>query len=143
MQIDWIHFTPLSSLAGGVLIGLAAAWLFLAEGRILGAAGIFAGLVHPKPGRWPWRLAVVAGLVAAAPLAALLFGAARPAIGASAPVLIAAGLAVGAGARLANGCTSGHGVCGLARLSPRSAVATLTFMTTGFVTVFLLRHVFG
>lgn len=143
MQIDWPHFTPLPALAGGVLIGLAATLLYLSEGRILGAAGILGGLVNPKPGKWLWRLAVIAGLFASAPLAVLLFGAQDPVINLSATPLVIAGLLVGAGSRLANGCTSGHGVCGLARLSPRSAAATATFMATGFLTVFIVRHLLG
>jgi uncharacterized membrane protein YedE/YeeE len=143
LQIDWPHFTPLPALAGGALIGLAAAWLFLSQGSILGAAGILGGLVNPQPGRWLWRLALIAGLFASAPLAILLFGARGPAIDSSAALLAVAGLLVGAGSRLANGCTSGHGVCGLARLSPRSAAATATFMATGFLTVFVARHALG
>jgi uncharacterized protein len=143
LQIDWSHFTPLPALAGGALIGLAAAWLFLSEGRILGAAGVLGGLVNPKSGKWLWRLALIAGLLASAPLAVFLFGAQRPAINASAALLVVAGLLVGAGSRLANGCTSGHGVCGLARLSPRSAAATATFMATGFLTVFVVRRLLG
>jgi uncharacterized membrane protein YedE/YeeE len=143
LQIDWLHFTPLPALAGGVIIGLAAAWLLLSEGRILGAAGILGGLVNPKPGKWLWRLALIAGLFASAPLASRLFGAQAPVVSASAAILVIAGLLVGAGSRLANGCTSGHGVCGLARLSPRSAAATATFMATGFLTVFTVRHLLG
>jgi uncharacterized protein len=126
-----------------MLIGLAATLLFLSEGRILGAAGILGGLVNPKPGKWLWRLALIAGLFASAPLAILLFGAQGPVINLSAAPLVIAGLLVGAGSRLANGCTSGHGVCGLARLSPRSAAATATFMVTGFLTVFIVRHLLG
>jgi uncharacterized membrane protein YedE/YeeE len=143
LQIDWTHFTPLPALAGGALIGLAAAWLYVSEGHILGASGIFGGLVKPKSGKWLWRLALIAGLLASAPLAVLLFGAQRPAINASAALLVVAGLLVGAGARLGDGCTSGHGVCGIARLSSRSAAATATFMATGFLTVFIVRHVLG
>lgn len=143
MQIDWLHFTPLSSFAGGLLIGLAAALLLLAEGRILGATGIFGGLVTPQPGQWRWRLALIAGLIATAPVSVALLSASPPAIHTPALVLIAAGLLVGAGTRLANGCTSGHGVCGLARLSPRSAAATVSFIAAGFVTVFIVRHVLG
>ena len=143
MQIDWTHFTPLPALGGGLLIGLAAAWLLLTQGRILGAAGVLAGLVNPRPGQWLWRLALVAGLIAAAPLAVLLFGVQRPVIESPAALLVVAGILVGAGSRLANGCTSGHGVCGLARLSPRSAAATATFMASGFLVVFIVRHVLG
>ena len=143
MHIDWSHFTPYSALAGGVLIGLAAAWLLLVEGRILGAAGILAGLAHPRRGDISWRLTLLVGLVAAPAIAHLVFETPVPHIDAPAPVLIVGGLLVGLGTRLANGCTSGHGVCGLARLSPRSAVATLAFMATGFLTVFVVRHLLG
>ena len=143
MQIDWTHFTPWTALAGGVLIGLAAAWLLLFDGRILGASGILGGLAHPRRGDWQWRLALLTGLVASAAAAGWLFETQAPNIDASWPVLILAGLLVGVGTRLAGGCTSGHGVCGLARLSPRSAAATLAFMASGFVTVFLVRHALG
>ena len=141
MTIDWTHFTPGSALAGGVLIGLAAAWLLLMDGRILGASGLLGGLIPPGAGDWQWRLAALAGLIVTPSVAGLLFASARPTITANPVVLIVAGLAVGFGTRLANGCTSGHGVCGLARLSPRSLAATATFMAAGFLTVFLIRHV--
>jgi uncharacterized membrane protein YedE/YeeE len=140
MQIDWAHFTPSSALAGGALIGLAAALLLLREGRILGAAGIFAGLAQPKPDDFNWRLAFVGGLVVAPGLAQLLLGVTAPQIATSPNVLIVGGFLVGLGARLANGCTSGHGVCGLARLSPRSLAATLTFMVAGFIAVFVFHY---
>lgn len=143
MTIDWAHFTPWPALAGGVLIGLAAAMLVLLLGRIAGISGIVAGLLKPFSGDVGWRLAFVIGLLLA-PAAWMLF-APLPAIQieASNGMLIAAGLIVGLGTRYGSGCTSGHGVCGLSRLSPRSLVATLTFMLTGFVTVYLLRHLFG
>lgn len=143
MQIDWAHFTPASALAGGTLIGLAAALLWLREGRILGVAGIFSGLAQPTAGDLDWRLVFLSGVVTAPALAALTFGVAAPQIAASSHLLIVAGFLVGLGARLANGCTSGHSICGLARLSARSVAATLTFMIAGFVTVFLFRHVLG
>ncbi|MCW2283435.1 putative membrane protein YedE/YeeE [Rhodoblastus acidophilus] len=142
LQIDWAHFTPLSALAGGALIGLAVALLLLREGRILGASGIFAGLAQPRAD-FDWRLAFLAGLVAAPALAGLLFGVNAPRIAASPNVLIVAGFLVGLGARLGNGCTSGHGICGLARLSKRSLAATATFMAAGFATVFVFRHLLG
>jgi uncharacterized membrane protein YedE/YeeE len=141
VTIDWTHFTPVSALAGGLLIGLAAAWLILQDGRILGASGLLGGLVPPRAGDWPWRASALAGLVAAPMLAGHLFTLPAPAIEANAATLIAGGLLVGFGTRLGNGCTSGHGVCGLARLSPRSLAATATFMGAGFLTVFLVRHV--
>jgi uncharacterized protein len=141
MTLDWAHFTPWASLAGGLIIGLAAAGLILGVGRILGAAGIVGGVVDPRESDLGWRLWLIAGLLLA-PGALMLLSAARtPAIEASWPALIAAGLLVGFGARLGSGCTSGHGVCGLARLSPRSLVATALFMASGFATVFVVRHV--
>jgi uncharacterized membrane protein YedE/YeeE len=143
MTIDWTHFTPGSALAGGLLIGLAAAWLILADGRILGAAGILGGLVPPRSGDRGWRVALLAGLVAAPLVARPLLDVTAPVIEADAATLILGGLMVGFGTRLGNGCTSGHGVCGLARLSPRSLAATATFMATGFLTVFVVRHLIG
>jgi hypothetical protein len=141
MTIDWTHFTPWPALAGGLLIGLAAAAFVLVNGRIAGISGILGGLFRPAPGDVAWRIAFLAGLVAA-PLAYALF-APLPAvrIDAGAGALAAAGLLVGLGTRYGAGCTSGHGVCGLARLSPRSLVATVSFMAAGFATVFVLRHV--
>lgn len=146
MTIDWTHFTPGSALAGGVLIGLAAAWFVLIDGRILGASGLLGGLIPPSAGDWQWkstqwRLAALLGMIVAPSVAAVLLASARPTIAANPVILVAAGLLVGFGTRLANGCTSGHGVCGLARLSPRSLAATATFMAAGFLTVFLIRHV--
>ena len=140
MTIDWTHFTPGSALAGGLLIGLAAAWLILVEGRILGASGILGGLVPPRAGDWEWRVALLAGLIAAPLLARALVHMAPPVFEADTATLIAGGLMVGFGTRLGAGCTSGHGVCGVARLSPRSIAATATFMVAGFLTVFVVRH---
>ena len=140
MTIDWTHFTPGSALAGGLLIGLAAAWLILVEGRILGASGILGGLVPPRAVDWEWRVALLAGLIAAPLLARALVHMAPPVIEADTATLIAGGLMVGFGTRLGAGCTSGHGVCGVARLSPRSLAATATFMVAGFLTVFVVRH---
>ena len=140
MTIDWTHFTPLSALAGGVLVGLAAAWLVLQNGRILGASGLLGGLVPPRAD-WLWRAEAILGLVLAPLVARLLFDTPAPAIAAGPATLIAGGLLVGFGTRLAGGCTSGHGVCGLARLSPRSIAATQTFKAAGFATVFAARHV--
>jgi uncharacterized protein len=141
MTIDWTHFTPGSALAGGVLIGLAAAWLILENGRILGASGLLGGLIPPRAGDWRWRAEAILGLIAAPFVARFLIAPSTPVIEANALTLVAGGLLVGFGTRLANGCTSGHGVCGLARLSPRSLAATATFMAAGSVTVFLIRHV--
>ena len=140
MTIDWTHFSPLSALAGGGLIGLAAAWLILGRGRILGASGLLGGLIPPSAGDWAWRAEALLGLVLAPFVARVLFQTPSPTFSAGPATLIAGGLLVGFGTRLANGCTSGHGVCGLARLSPRSLAATLTFMAAGFATVFVVRH---
>lgn len=136
-------FTPLSGLLGGALIGLAAAMLMLLTGRMAGVSGILGGALAAGSDR-SWRLAFVAGLVAAAVIAPL-FGAPSPArVAASNPVLLAvAGLLVGFGSRLGNGCTSGHGVCGFARISARSIVATLVFMAVAVATVAIMRHGFG
>jgi uncharacterized protein len=159
MSIDLSAYTPVAALAGGVLIGCAAAMLVLFNGRIAGISGIAGGLLRPKAGDVAWRLAFIAGLVAA-PLVyqvLVLLPASRwltvteytqlalvtvRQIDAGTPMLIMAGLLVGIGTRYGAGCTSGHGVCGLSRLSVRSLVATLMFMAAGFVTVFLMRHVF-
>ncbi len=139
-MIDWIHFTPGRSLAGGLLIGVAAGLFVLFNGRIAGVSGIVGGLLRPVYPEWPWRLAFIAGLMFA-PAAYALFGTAPvPRIEASAPVLAIAGLLVGYGSRAGGGCTSGHGVCGLSRLSSRSLAATLTFMAAGLATVYLARH---
>lgn len=144
MQIDWSHFTPWASLWGGALLGLAASLLILVNGRVLGISGILGGLLRPRAGEMGWRVALLAGLM----LSPLLYGALAPGglptprIEAGTGVLVIAGLLVGVGTRYAAGCTSGHGVCGLSRLSPRSLVATLAFMATGFVTVYAVRHLF-
>ena len=140
MSIAWSEFTPGSALAGGVLIGLAAARLVLLNGRIAGIGGVVGGLLRPAVGDVAWRLAFVAGLVGAPFVYVLLAPLPLPRIDAGFGALVAAGLLVGVGTRYGSGCTSGHGVCGLARLSPRSAVATATFMGAGFVTVYVLRH---
>ncbi|MEJ8813460.1 YeeE/YedE family protein [Variovorax ureilyticus] len=143
MSIDWNHFTPIASLLGGVLIGLAAAMFALLNGRIAGISGVLGGLLRPAKGDIAWRAAFVLGLVGA-PIVYLLFAALpRPHIDASYGALVLAGLLVGLGTRYGAGCTSGHGVCGLSRLSPRSLVATLSFMGAGFVTVFVVRHLLG
>jgi uncharacterized membrane protein YedE/YeeE len=140
MAIDWLHFTPWTALTGGLLIGLAAAAFVLLNGRIAGISGILGGLLRPVHDDIAWRIAFIAGLVVA-PLACGLF-AALPTVHIEAgdTALAVAGLLVGLGTRYGSGCTSGHGVCGLSRLSPRSLVATLSFMLAGFATVFVLRH---
>jgi hypothetical protein len=139
-----IPFTPVQSTIGGLLIGAAAVLLWTGLGRIAGISGIVGGLVTaPGPDR-PWRLAFLTGLIAAPVLYGLAGGSVpRPAIAASPSVVIVAGLLVGIGTTLGSGCTSGHGVCGLARLSPRSIVATALFMATAMVTVFISRHLMG
>jgi len=143
MSIDWNAFTPWSALAGGVLVGIAAAMFALLNGRIAGISGVVGGLLKPTPGDVAWRLAFVVGLVGS-PLLYLLFAALpKPQIAAEYGALVLAGLLVGFGTRYGSGCTSGHGVCGLSRLSPRSLVATLTFMIAGFVAVFVTRHLLG
>lgn len=143
MNIAWEAFTPYSALGGGVLIGLAAAAFVLLLGRVAGISGMVGGLLERAPD-WPIRLAFVLGLIAA-PLLYLLASGSLPApvIAASPLVLVSAGVLVGVGTRLASGCTSGHGVCGLSRFSVRSLVATLSFMAAGFATVFVVRHVLG
>jgi uncharacterized protein len=140
MSIDWMHFTPWSAAAGGLVLGVATALLVLLNGRVLGISGILGGLVRPVMGDAGWRIALLAGLVLS-PTVWHLFG--EPAtlrIEAGWPVLVVAGLLVGWGTRYGSGCTSGHGVCGLSRLSPRSLVATLSFMAAGIVTVYVVRH---
>ena len=143
MNIAWNAFTPGSALAGGVLIGIAAAMFLLLNGRVAGISGILGGLRRPAPGDVAWRAAFVLGLVGA-PLVYGLF-AALPVlrIDAQFGALVVAGLLVGVGTRYGSGCTSGHGVCGLSRLSPRSLVATAAFMGAGFLTVFITRHLLG
>ena len=142
-MIDWAHFTPGSALAGGVAIGAAAAMLLLLNGRIAGISGIVGGLLSPSRGDMAWRFAFIAGLLLAPVAVRLAAALPAPTIDASYPVLLLAGLLVGAGTRYGSGCTSGHGVCGLSRLSPRSLAATLAFMLAGFATVFAARHVWA
>ncbi len=138
------HFTPLPSLLGGIAIGAAAAVLLLSNGRVAGISGICAGMLGGEEGDSAWRWLFVGGLL----VGGLAFGMVRPAafqpgIVRSAGALALAGFLVGSGARLANGCTSGHGLCGLSRLSPRSFVAVGTFMATGALTVLVVSRFFG
>ncbi|MBU3632200.1 YeeE/YedE thiosulfate transporter family protein [Polynucleobacter sp. AP-Sanab-80-C2] len=144
MQIDWLSFTPIPSLLGGIILGVAAALYVLFHGRILGISGIISGLLRPKSGDRAWRMALILGLLTA-PLLAALFFEIRPIVEVEADWLavVIAGLLVGFGTQYGSGCTSGHGICGLSRLSPRSLVATVSFMTAGFLIVFVLRHVIG
>jgi uncharacterized membrane protein YedE/YeeE len=143
MTIDWNAFTPWASLAGGVLIGIAAAMLCLLNGRIAGISGVLGGVLRPLQGDIAWRVAFVVGLPAAAMLYLLFAGHPTLEIDAGYPALVAAGLLVGVGTRYGSGCTSGHGVCGLSRMSPRSLAATAAFMGAGFATVFVTRHLLG
>jgi uncharacterized protein len=143
MQLDALHFTPWLSLAGGVLIGLAAAWLVAFNGRIAGISGIVGGLLDARAGERDWRAAFVAGLIVA-PIAMQVAGnRLTPQVDAGWVELVAAGLLVGIGTRYAGGCTSGHGVCGMSRGALRSVVATGVFMAAGFATVFVRRHMPG
>ncbi len=141
MTIDWNAFTPGAALAGGALIGVATAIFAVLNGRVAGISGILGGLLRPASGDVGWRVTFVLGLLAA-PLAYAAFAALPEArIDGGYPLLALAGLLVGLGTRYGAGCTSGHGVCGIARLSPRSLVATLAFMAAGFATVFAARHI--
>ena len=143
MLIDWNNFTPWASLAGGALLGIAAAMLIFFNGRIAGISGIVGGLVKPRLHDVSWRIAFIAGLIIA-PLLWQIFSALPPIqIGASNTLLVVSGLLVGIGTRFGAGCTSGHGVCGISRLSTRSIIATLCFMFAGFVTVYVVRHILG
>jgi uncharacterized membrane protein YedE/YeeE len=144
MNLDWAHFTPWASLTGGIILGVASAIFILVNGRILGISGIVGGLLPPKVGDTTWRIAFLLGFVAAP----AVFHAVVPVEHITAPridaaelTVIVAGLLVGIGTRYASGCTSGHGVCGLSRLSARSLVATASFMGAGFATVYVMRHV--
>lgn len=144
MQIDWIAFTPGPALLGGMILGIAAALYVLLHGRILGISGIVSGLLRPRKGDWAWRLALLSGVLTAPLWSALLFDMHTVTIiDADWIAIIVAGLLVGFGAHYGSGCTSGHGICGLSSLSPRSLVATLSFMVAGFITVYVIRHLLG
>jgi uncharacterized membrane protein YedE/YeeE len=143
MTIDWASFTPWASLAGGAVIGLAAALFVLFNGRIAGISGILGGLLQWPKGDIAWRAAFLLGLVAAPAVYGLFAPLPAVQVDAGTATLIIAGLLVGIGTRYGSGCTSGHGVCGLSRLSPRSLVATGAFMAAGFATVFAVRHLIG
>lgn len=143
MTIDWNAFTPYTALGGGVLIGLASAWLILMNGRVAGISGILGGVLDGAKGDRGWRVAFILGLLVGPAIWGLFHALPAIDIRASTPMLVAAGLLVGVGTRYAAGCTSGHGVCGLSRLSPRSLAATMTFMAGGFATVYVVRHLLG
>ena len=145
MTIDWIHFTPWLSLGGGILLGLASAAFILVNGRILGISGILGGLLVPRLGDIAWRITFLLGMAASPFVSSLILPSGyleAPRIEAGYIAIAIAGLLVGFGTRYGSGCTSGHGVCGLSRLSPRSLVSMLTFMGLGFLVVYVMRHAF-
>jgi len=141
MHIDWLAFTPGPSLLGGVLLGIATSAYVLLHGRILGISGIIGGLLRPVKQMWVWRIVLLLGILSS-PLWAIFLLDMYPVqiIDAGWPAVILAGLLVGFGAQYGSGCTSGHGICGLSRLSPRSLIAIISFMLSGFVIVYVLRH---
>lgn len=138
------HFTPVASLLGGMLIGLSASALLLFDGKIAGVSGILGGILHPVREDALWRLSFIVGLLTGG-LGGYVIApqAFEIGISRSTSALILAGLLVGFGTRLGNGCTSGHGVCGISRFSPRSLIATIVFMTTGALTVYVINHILG
>lgn len=140
MNIDWVHFTPFSSVIGGLMIGIASTILLIFNGRIAGISGILGEVLSKKQQGNGWRWAFLAGMLVAPTLFYMVNEPLLPVIDTSSLMLAIAGLLVGLGTRLANGCTSGHGICGLARLSRRSIVAVSVFMVTAFITVYLQRH---
>ena len=141
MHIDWLAFTPGPSLLGGILLGIATSAYVLLHGRILGVSGIVGGLLRPVKQAWIWRIVLLLGILTS-PLWSIFLFDMYPVqiIEANLPMVIVAGLLVGFGAQYASGCTSGHGICGLSRLSPRSLVAIISFMISGFVVAYILRH---
>lgn len=141
MLINWSQFTPWSALVGGMVIGMAVAVLVLFNGRIAGVSGILGGLFKARKDDMGWRIAFVSGLIVAPLVWQLFLSLPAIRIDGSYAMMAMAGLIVGLGTRYGSGCTSGHGVCGLSRLSPRSIAATLAFMGTGFVTVYAIRHI--
>jgi uncharacterized membrane protein YedE/YeeE len=143
MSIDWINFTPWASLGGGALIGLSVGVFVLANGRVAGISGLLGSVMRFGSEGWSEKALFLLGLVIAPVLWGLFGVLPQIEITAQWPALVMAGLLVGLGTRYGSGCTSGHGVCGISRLSPRSLVATVCFMTAGFATVYLIRHVLG
>lgn len=138
------NFTPIASSLGGALIGLSASLMLLLHGRIAGISGIFGGMLTPRAGDFVWRALFIGGLVAGGLVLALVYPQGlTDTLQTSPAVVVAAGLIVGFGTRLGSGCTSGHGICGLTRFSPRSALAVGTFMTTGAITAYVMNHVVG
>lgn len=143
MTIDWTAFTPGPAIAGGIILGIAAALYVLFNGRILGISGIIGGLLQGQKSDWLWRLSFILGLLTVPLWAKYVFQMnPKMVIDADYITLIIAGLLVGFGSRYGSGCTSGHGICGLSRLSPRSLIATLCFMGSGFLIVYVMRHLF-
>ena len=140
-MIDWPAFTPLSAFAGGLLIGVATALLLLLNGRIAGISGILGELLHPRRNDIAWRLLFIAGLIISPLVYSLFHALPDTKMTAGTGTIVIAGLLVGIGTRYAAGCTSGHGICGISRLSPRSIVATLVFMLSAGITVFIARHI--
>ena len=135
------NFTPYTALAGGILIGLSVTMMLLFNGRVTGISGIVSELLAPKPGEWLWRLVFLIGMMAGAFLFVIVFPASfTPRTDFPLGLLVIGGFLVGFGTRMGSGCTSGHGICGIARLSPRSIVATVAFMFSGGITVYVLRH---
>jgi uncharacterized membrane protein YedE/YeeE len=137
------EFTPWLSLAGGVLIGFSAIMLMVFNGRIAGMTGIMTGIIPPLSTDWPWRIAFLAGAIIAPVLFLIAGGEIAYSVPVSLPLLALGGLIVGIGVYFGAGCTSGHGVCGMARLSPRSIAATVTFMIATGITVYVVRHIAG
>ena len=138
------NFTPVSAAIGGALIGLSAVLLMLSTGQIAGISGIFSGLLNVRGEDRGWRIAFLAGLILAPVIAGLIgYGMSPPKLPSNWVVIVVAGLLVGFGTRLGGGCTSGHGICGIARLSPRSIAATVVFVVTAVITVVITRHVLG
>ncbi|MDR2016537.1 MAG: YeeE/YedE family protein [Burkholderiales bacterium] len=143
MIINWEQFTPWASFIGGAIIGLSASLLILINGRVAGISGIVGGLLTSPKKQDVWRYFFIAGLLLSPVLYKLMAGSPSVHYPSNGLVLIVAGLLVGFGSRLGSGCTSGHGICGLSRLSRRSLVATLIFMATAAITVYIARHLFG
>ena len=141
MTIDWPNFTPWFSLLGGVFIGVASGLFILFNGRIAGISGILGGMLRAASGDRFWRMSFLVGLIGSPLIYALAAPLPEVRIDADYVTLVAAGLLVGIGTRYGSGCTSGHGVCGLSRRSPRSLVAVASFMLAGFATVYITRHV--
>ncbi len=143
MLIDTSHFTPISAFIGGLIIGTSAVLFILLNGRIAGISGIVGGLLKPIKHDVLWRVVFIVGMLMASFIYSLFAPLPNIQVDANYPLLVLAGLLVGFGTRYGSGCTSGHGICGISRLSPRSIIATCSFMASGIITVFLMRHVLG